>query len=237
MAFTYNDPVIWAEYAIDTAKACRQLGIKAVAVTAGYITPQARPEFYSVMDAANVDLKAFTEVFYKRLTLSHLEPVLDTLKWLKHESNVWFEITNLVIPHENDSEGEFQAMCEWILVNLGTDVPLHFTAFRPDFRLDQRPPTPPATLLRARKIAIDLGLKYVYVGNVDDVRHQSTYCPSCQALLVERNWYEIGKYNIEGPPGSCASCGCAVAGVFAATKGSWGRKRMPVSISDWQEEQ
>ncbi|CAN5312120.1 AmmeMemoRadiSam system radical SAM enzyme [soil metagenome] len=237
VAFTYNDPVIWAEYAIDTAKACRQLGIKAVAVTAGYITAEARPEFYSVMDAANVDLKAFTEVFYKRLTLSHLEPVLDTLKWLKHESNVWFEITNLVIPQENDSAAEFQAMCQWILENLGCDVPLHFTAFHPDFRLDQRPPTPPATLVRAREIAMRLGLKYVYVGNVDDVRHQSTYCPGCREILVERNWYEIGKYNIDGAlgeGGTCAKCGEGIAGVFGAKKGKWGRKRMPVSISDWR---
>lgn len=245
VAFTYNDPVVWAEYAIDTARACRQLGIKTVAVTAGYITDEARPEFYSVMDAANVDLKAFTETFYSKLTLSQLAPVLDTLKWLKHESDVWFEITNLVIPDANDSSEEFQSMCEWILTNLGDEVPLHFTAFHPDYRLDDRPPTPPATLLRARQIAMRLGLKYVYVGNVDDVKHQSTCCPTCSTLLIERNWYEIGAYriiaaggvedtaNIDKGQGKCARCDTIIAGHFAAGKGSWGRKRMPVSISDY----
>ncbi|MBX9669707.1 MAG: AmmeMemoRadiSam system radical SAM enzyme [Candidatus Obscuribacterales bacterium] len=228
VAFTYNDPVVWAEYAIDTAKACHQLGLKAVAVTAGYITPEARSEFYSVMDAANVDLKAFTEQFYQRLTLSHLEPVLDTLKWLKHESDVWFEITNLVIPEENDSVEEITRMCDWIAENLGDDVPLHFTAFHPDFKLMHRPPTPPSTLLRAREIAKKTGLKYVYVGNVDDVKHQSTYCPSCGELLIERNWYELGKYGIKD--GRCSKCECGVAGLFENERGNWGRKRLPLSF-------
>jgi len=231
VAFTYNDPVIWAEYAIDTARACRELGVKAVAVTAGYIGDDARPDFYSVMDAANVDLKAFTEVFYKKLTLSHLEPVLKTLQWLKDESDVWFEITNLVIPEENDSSDEFKAMCAWILTNLGDSVPLHFTAFHPDFRMDNRPPTPPTTLLRAREIAMRQGLKYVYVGNIDDAPHQSTYCPSCQALLIERNWFEIGRYDLD--KNRCCHCGEAVPGVFGDKAGQWGRKRVPVTISDW----
>ncbi|MBS2006664.1 MAG: AmmeMemoRadiSam system radical SAM enzyme [Cyanobacteria bacterium SZAS TMP-1] len=231
VAFTYNDPVIWAEYAIDTAKACRELGIKTVAVTAGYITDEARPEFYSVMDAANVDLKAFTEQFYRKVTLSSLEPVLNTLKWLKHESNVWFEITNLVIPDLNDNTTEFEQMCQWILEELGPDVPLHFTAFHPDFRMNDKQPTPKSTLLRARKIALKAGLNYVYTGNVDDSKHQSTYCPSCKKLLIERNWYELGRYNLDG--NKCRACGSAVAGVFAAEKGNWGRRRLPVSIEDW----
>src|SRR6186997_1227136 len=161
-AYTYNDPVIWAEYAIDAAKACRAVGVKSVAVTAGYITPQARPAFYEYMDAANVDLKGFTEHFYKHLTLSHLEPVKDTLRWLVHESNVWTEITNLIIPRENDSTDELKAMCDWILEALGPDVPVHFTAFHPDFRMQDREHTPAETLLRAYEIAHRAGLHYAY---------------------------------------------------------------------------
>jgi len=233
VAFTYNDPVIWAEYAIDTAKACHQLGIKTVAVTAGYITPEARPEFYSVMDAANVDLKAFSDLFYRKVTLSSIEPVLDTLKWLKHQSNVWFEITNLVIPDANDGSDEFERMCEWIVKELGTDVPLHFTAFHPDFRMLDKSATPKKTLLRARKIALSHGLKYVYIGNVDDTKHQSTYCPSCKKIVIERNWYELGRYNLDG--NLCKNCGGQIAGVFGSDKGNWGRRRMPVSIENWAE--
>lgn len=227
VAFTYNDPVIWLEYAHDTALACREAGIKTVAVTAGYITEQARPDFYRYIDAVNVDLKSFSETFYQRLTLSHLAPVLDTLKWLRHQSNVWLEITNLVIPHENDSDDEISRMCEWLAVNLGDSVPVHFTAFHPDFRLKKRPPTPPATLVRARQIAGSFGLKYVYTGNVDDPANQSTYCPGCQMLLIERNWFEIGRYEIED--GACRYCREKIPGVFERGKGDWGRKRVPVS--------
>ncbi len=228
VAFTYNDPVIWMEYALDTAKACRQAGIKTVAVTAGYITPEARPEFYSCMDAANVDLKAFTEKFYKHLTLAALEPVLDTLKWLKHESDVWFEITNLIIPEENDSPDELKAMCDWIVTNLGEEVPMHFTAFHPDFKLMNRPPTPASTLIAARDIAIKAGIKYAYTGNVNDVKRQSTYCPACSNLLIERDWFELGKYNIKN--GCCNKCGTKISGVFEDKKGNWGRKRLPISF-------
>jgi AmmeMemoRadiSam system radical SAM enzyme len=232
VAFTYNDPVIWAEYAIDTAKACRQLGIKSVAVTAGYITPEARPEFYSVMDAANVDLKAFTEQFYQKLTLSHLEPVLDTLKWLKHESDVWFEITNLIIPEENDAKDELERMCDWIVSNLGEEVPVHFTAFHPDFRLQNRPATPHETLIGAWEQARKAGIKYAYVGNVYDVERQSTYCPGCGQCLIQRDWYELGKYLIKD--GRCSKCSHEIAGVFDNKKGSWGRKRVPVIFEKGQ---
>ena len=228
VAFTYNDPVIWAEYAIDTAKACHQVGIKAVAVTAGYITPEARPEFYSVMDAANVDLKAFTEHFYEKLTLSKLEPVLDTLKWLKHESNVWFEITNLMIPEENDSPEEIERMCDWIVTNIGDQVPIHFTAFHPDFKLDYRPPTPHETLIRAREQAIKAGIKYAYVGNVYDLDRESTYCPGCGECVIQRDWYQLGSYKIKD--GKCDKCGFAIAGVFDGAKGNWGRKRVAVTF-------
>jgi AmmeMemoRadiSam system radical SAM enzyme len=229
IAFTYNDPVIWAEYAIDTAKACHEIGLKTVAVTAGYITDLARPEFYSVMDAANVDLKAFTEKFYKRLTLAALQPVLDTLCWLRNESNVWFEITNLVIPDENDSVDEIARMSDWIATNIGDDVPLHFTAFHPDFRLMDHPPTPPETLIRAREQAIKAGLKYVYAGNTHDTKAGSTYCPKCKECLIERDWYDILAYNMKG--NKCGNCGTVIPGLFEDRPGDWGRRRVPVQLS------
>lgn len=229
VAFTYNDPVIWAEYAIDTARACRALGIKTVAVTAGYITPEARRTFYSEMDAANVDLKAFTEDFYWHLTSSHLEPVLDTLRWLKHETNVWFELTNLVIPDENDSADELSRMCDWVLESLGDEVPIHFTAFHPDFRLLDHPKTPLAKLVEAYDLATTRGLKYVYVGNVHDPAHESTYCPNCSTLLIERNWHELRTYRLQG--NRCGRCQHVIAGHFAAEPGDWGQRRLPVDIS------
>lgn len=230
VAFTYNDPVIWAEYAIDTARACHAVGIKTVAVTAGYISSEARGEFYSVMDAANVDLKGFTPEFYQFLTLSKIDPVLETLRWLKHESNVWFEITNLMIPGENDSPEETARMCDWIVENLGPDVPVHFTAFHPDFRMPDHPPTPPATLQRARQQALQAGIRYAYVGNVHDVAGQSTRCPGCQSLLIERDWYQLGQYRLNG--NRCGKCGAAIAGVFEERPGAWGPQRKPIRISD-----
>lgn len=232
VAFTYNDPVIWAEYAIDTAKACHEVGIKTVAVTAGYISAEARGEFYSVMDAANVDLKGFTPEFYKFLTLSKLEPVLETLRWLKHETNVWFEITNLMIPGENDSPDETARMCDWIVENLGPDVPVHFTAFHPDFRMLDYQHTPPATLARARKQALSAGIRYPYVGNTHDTAGQSTYCPACESLLIERDWYELGRYGMQG--NKCGQCGETIPGVFEEQPGKWGAKRQPIRISEPQ---
>jgi len=229
VAFTYNDPVIWAEYAIDTAKACRALGLKTVAVTAGYITAEARPEFYSVMDAANVDLKAFSEQFYKRVTLSELQPVLDTLIWLKHESDVWFEITNLMIPGENDSVEETAAMCDWIVNNLGDEVPVHFTAFHPDFRMMDKIATPASTVARARQQALKAGIKYAYVGNVHDKNGQTTYCPNCRTSLIVRDWYEIRDYKMKD--NACKRCGTIIKGAFEAKPGKWGRVRQPVDMS------
>ena len=233
VAYTYNDPIIWAEYAIDVAAACRELDIKSVAVTAGYITDVARGPFFNAMDAANVDLKSFTEDFYYSLTSSHLQPVLDTLKWLKHESDVWFEITNLIIPQANDSEAELAEMCDWVLEQIGDDVPIHFSAFHPDFRMTDRPPTPHETLLAAYDIARARGLKYVYVGNVDDQQHQSTYCPQCQGLLIERNWYELGAYHLN--ENRCAHCNTTINGHFDQKPGDWGRKRQPVRIANYSE--
>ena len=228
VAYTYNDPVVWAEYAIDTARACRAAGIKNVAVTAGYITAEARGPFYEFMDAANVDLKAFTEEFYYRITYSHLQPVLDTLTWLKRETQVWFEITNLIIPDANDRPDEIQQMSDWILSAVGDDVPVHFSAFHPDFRMTDRPRTPHETLIKAHEIATKTGLKHVYVGNVDDVRRQSTYCPKCRNVLIERNWYELGVYALNG--NHCRHCGTELAGHFAERPGNWGRKRQPVDM-------
>ncbi|MAX36182.1 AmmeMemoRadiSam system radical SAM enzyme [Gimesia sp.] len=228
VAFTYNDPIIWSEYAIETSKACHARGIKTVAVTAGYITEQARADFFEHIDAANIDLKAFTEEFYYRITLSHLQPVLETLKWLKQETDVWFEITNLVIPQANDNDSEFQQMCDWILKEVGPDVPLHFSAFHPDFRMRDRGGTPPETLVRAREIALAAGLKYVYTGNVNDVARQSTYCPHCQQTLIERNWYQLGKYALRGH--RCGYCDTEIAGHFSDKPGDWGQKRLPVDI-------
>jgi len=235
VAFTYNDPVIWAEYAIDTAKACRAVGIQSVAVTAGYISPEARRDFYAHMDAANVDLKAFTEDFYRKITYSHLEPVLDTLRYLKHETDVWFEITNLVIPDANDSDDELTRMCDWILEALGPDVPIHFSAFHPDFRMTDRHRTPPETLLRAHQIAKRAGLHYPYVGNIHNVAHSSTYCRACSALLIERDWYQLGSYGMLGD--LCGLCGVQQSGRFSDKPGDWGRKRQPVNLDSFRQSQ
>jgi len=229
VAFTYNDPVIFAEYAMDAADACHDLGIQAVAVTAGYIGVEARRDFYAKMDAANVDLKGFTDEFYVKVCGAHLQPVLDTLVYLHHETDVWTEITTLLIPGKNDSPEEVRAMSQWIFRELGPDVPLHFTAFHPDWRMRDHPPTPPETLTRARAIAMGHGLRYVYTGNVHDPAGGSTYCHGCGALLIGRDWYELNGWGLDAH-GHCRSCGVATAGVFEAEPGSWGRNRQPVTF-------
>jgi pyruvate formate lyase activating enzyme len=233
VAYTYNDPVIFHEYAIDVAKACAADGIKSVAVTAGYVCPEPRAEFYRYMDAANVDLKAFSETFYHKLTGSHLEPVLDTLKYLKQETDVWFELTTLLIPGENDSEAELEAMTQWVVEQLGTDVPMHFSAFHPDWKMTDHPPTPPATLKMARRIALKNGVRYAYVGNVHDPAGDSTYCHQCGALLIGRDWYELSDWNLT-PEGACQACGTPCAGVFEARPGEWGAKRLPVRLANYR---
>ncbi len=232
VAFTYNDPVIFHEYAVDVAIACRELGVKTVAVTAGYVSPEPRAEFYAHMDAANVDLKAFTEDFYHRITGSHLEPVLETLVYLKHETEVWFEITNLMIPGENDSPAEIEAMTRWIVDNLGPDVPLHFSAFHPDWKMRDKPRTPHATLRMARRIALETGLRYVYLGNVHDADADSTYCHGCGKLIIGRDWYQLEAWSLSDD-GRCRDCGTACAGVFDGPPGAWGRKRLPVRLRDF----
>jgi pyruvate formate lyase activating enzyme len=230
VAFTYNDPVIFAEYAMDVADACHARGVQTVAVTAGYMHDQARREFYAKMDAANVDLKAFTDDFYFKLTGSHLQPVLDTLVYLKHETKVWFEITTLLIPGHNDSDEEVTAMCRWLMNELGPDVPLHFSAFHPDHKMPDVPATPPATLIRARNIALKTGLHHVYTGNVRHREGDTTYCPHCQAVLIERDWHQIVQYRLS-PQGSCPDCGTSIAGRFATQAGNFGRRRIPIAIN------
>ncbi len=230
VAFTYNDPVIFHEYAIDVADACRAEGLAAVAVTAGYVCAEPRAEFYEHMDAANVDLKAFTEEFYKRACAGHLDPVLETLEYLRHETDVWFEITTLLIPGLNDSPAEIDELTSWIADRLGVDVPVHFTAFHPDFKMLDRPPTPPATLTGARRIALDNGLRYVYTGNVHDPTGQTTYCHACGAALIERDWYRLGRWGLDGR-GRCDACGEPCAGVFESAPGTWGPRREPVRLA------
>ncbi len=229
VAFTYNDPVIFAEYAMDVADACRARGVAAVAVTAGYIHAEARRDFYAKMDAANVDLKAFTDEFYFKLCGARLEPVLDTLVYLKHETAVWFEITTLLIPGKNDSVEEITGECAWIMRELGADVPLHFTAFHPDFKMTDIERTPAATLQRARQIAIDTGLKYVYTGNIHDTEGGTTFCPSCRAPLIVRDWHIIVT-NAVTPDGRCPHCSTRIAGTFDAVHGRFGRRRIPVAV-------
>ena len=232
IAYTYNDPVIFLEYAVDVAKECRKLGIKNVAVTAGYICEEPRVEFFENMDAANVDLKAFTEDFYHKVTGSHLEPVLDTLRYIKHETNVWLEITTLMIPGYNDSEKEVDEMTQWVVKELGPDVPMHFTAFHPDWKMQNVPSTPFETLVRSRDIALKNGVRYAYTGNVHDAKGESTYCHQCGKKLIGRDWYVLSDWNLTDD-GHCKSCGAQCAGVFDGPAGDWGAKRRPVRLSDF----
>jgi pyruvate formate lyase activating enzyme len=228
VAFTYNDPTIFTEYAMDTADACHALGVKTVAVTAGYIYPEPRRELYAKIDAANVDLKAFTDAFYRKVTASSLEPVKDTLRYLVKETSVWTEITTLLIPGLNDSDAELTQLAEFVAGDLGIDVPLHFSAFHPDYRMMDIPATPVETLRRARRIAMRAGLRYVYTGNVHDREGDTTHCPGCEAAVIERDWYQILGSNLDR--GQCGSCGEAIAGRFGESVGSFGRRRMRVVL-------
>lgn len=212
IAFTYNDPTIIGEFVIETARLAKEHNIHSVMVTAGYITLQARKEIYKDIKAANVDLKAFTEDFYKKITFSELAPVLDTLKWLKNETDVWFEITNLKIPDENDSIEETKNMCNWILENLGDEIPLHFTAFHPDFKMKDKVRTPAETVTKARELAMSLGIKYCYVGNVHDISGQTTYCPKCKTAVIVRDWHNVLSENLNKD--CCKNCGTKIAGFF-----------------------
>jgi pyruvate formate lyase activating enzyme len=230
IAFTYNDPVIFHEYAIDVAAACHEHDVKTIAVSAGYVCAEPRTEFYQDIDAVNIDLKAFTEDFYHRITGSHLAAVLETLSYIKHETDAWLEITNLVIPGENDSDKELNQMTEWIASELGPDVPLHFSAFHPDWKMRDKPQTPIETLRKARSIAIMNGLKYVYTGNVHDREGDTTFCYECGEELIVRDWYEIKAWSLD-QAGKCPKCNTTCAGVFDSVHGNWGSKRLPIQLN------
>ena len=228
VAFTYNDPVVFAEYAIDCAQAARELGLRSVAVTAGYIGERARERFFAHMDAANVDLKAFTSQFYRKQCFAELQPVLETLEYVARETSVWLEITTLLIPGHNDGEAEIDQLCAFVRERVGAEVPLHFTGFHPDFKLVDAPATPAATLVRARQQALRAGLRHVYTGNVHDREGQSTWCSGCRSLLIERDWYKLGAWHLRG--GACERCGTPLAGRFDEQPGSWGARRARLRI-------
>lgn len=235
VAYTYNDPVIFMEYALDVAKVCREQGIKSVAVTAGYIKEAPRRDFFALMDAANVDLKGFSEEFYHSLTGARLAPILETLEYIKHETQVWLELTTLLIPGYNDSDAEIDEMNRWVVERLGPDVPMHFTAFHPDWKMRGVPPTPPDTLTRARRLAMDNGVRYAYTGNVHDDAGQSTYCHSCRSLLIGRSGYSITAWALDAH-GACRRCGTVCAGVFEERPGAWGPRRRPVRLAEFRVE-
>jgi pyruvate formate lyase activating enzyme len=229
VAYTYNDPVIFLEYAVDVAQACRERGIKSVAVSAGYICDEPRVEFFQHMDAANIDLKGFTESFYRDLCSARLGPVLDTLEYIKHQTSVWLEITTLLIPGQNDSPAEIEALSRWVLEHLGPEVPLHFTAFHPDWKMRNIPATPAATLRMARRIAKEVGLQHVFTGNTHDAEGQSTYCHACNTVLIGRDWHELTAWNLT-PAGTCGSCGAPCPGVFEGSPGTWGLRRRSMTV-------
>jgi pyruvate formate lyase activating enzyme len=230
VAFTYNDPTIFAEYAMDAADACHELGVYAVAVTAGYVHAEPRRELYAKMDAANIDLKGFTEQFYFQQTGGHLAPVLDTLQYVRHETDCWLEITTLLIPGLNDSDAELEALTRWVADRLGPEVPLHFSAFHPDYKMTDVPPTPPATLSRARSIGLSNGLHYVYTGNVHDREGGTTFCPGCREPLIERDWFDVFGCSLDAR-GQCPHCGCRIAGRFGAFQGRVTGRRRPVRVA------
>ena len=228
VAFTYNDPVIFLEYARDVAAACKEQDICTVAVTAGYVNPEPRRELFSFTDAANIDLKAFDDGFYRRIAGGQLEPVLDALRYLKHETDVWFEITNLVIPEHNDADDDIRRMADWIVEELGSEVPLHLSGFHPSYKMRDVPPTPRATLRRARDIAKRAGVHHVYTGNVHDREGDTTYCAACGTVLISRDWYEVLAWNLED--GACPDCGARCAGIFEPSPGTWGARRLSVQM-------
>jgi pyruvate formate lyase activating enzyme len=233
VAYTYNDPVVFHEYAIAVAQACRARGVKNVAVTAGYVCAEPRAEFFREMDAANVDLKAFSEDFYYKVTGAHLQPVLETLVYLKRETKVWLELTTLLIPGLNDSDAELHAMTQWVVENLGPDVPMHFTAFHPDYRLLDVHPTPAATLQRARRIARENGVRHAYTGNIRDREGGSSFCHACAAPLIQREGYRLDGWQLDDS-GRCAHCATPLAGVFEGAPGQWGARRIRVSVPPGQ---
>ncbi len=229
IAYTYNDPVIFLEYAVDVAEACHLRGVRNVAVSAGYICAEPRREFFRHMDAANIDLKAFTERFYAKVCSGRLATVLDTLLYLAHDTDVWLETTTLLIPGENDSDREISEMTTWVVENLGADIPMHFTAFHPDYRMQDIPPTPASTLHRARRIAMNNGVRYAYTGNIRDSTGATTWCHRCGALLIERHGYQISQWQLDAR-GRCLRCQSPLPGVFESQPGTWGARSLPVRM-------
>jgi len=229
VAFTYNDPIIFHEYAIDIARVARRENVKTVAVTAGYVCEEPRKEFFRHMDAVNVDLKAFSEDFYRKLCGASLANVLETLQYIRHHTECWLELTTLLIPGHNDSDQEVKEMCAWVAAELGPDVPMHFSAFHPDWKMQDVPATPSATLKRARQIALAEGIHYAYTGNVHDADGGSTYCTNCGETLIERDWYQLGRWGLDHH-GNCKQCGTHCAGHFEDHPGQWGRRRLPVRM-------
>ena len=212
VAFTYNEPIISKEYVQDVAAACRSAGLKTVAVSNGFISEKHRSDFYDSMDAANIDLKSFSETFYRDYCNGELEPVKETLRYLAR-SNAWLEVTTLLIPALNDSDAEIDALCNWFADNLGREIPLHFSAFYPANRLQTLPSTPPLTLFRAREIALSFALCYVYTGNIDDPAGQTTYCPQCDQTVIMRHRYTVDEYEIDDES-CCKYCGQTINGCF-----------------------
>ena len=230
VAFTYNDPVIFLEYARDVAAACHQRGVRTVAVTAGYVNPAPRAELFSFIDAVNVDLKAYDDAFYRRVCGGQLAPVLETLRYLRHETDVWLEITNLVIAGYNDSDQQLRTMCDWIVKELGPDVPLHLSAFHPSYKMRHVPPTAPSTLRRARAIAKSAGIGHVYLGNVRDREGDTTFCADCGATLIERQGYELRRWHLVD--GRCPDCRAVCPGVFEHHAGVWRGRRLAVRLGE-----
>ncbi len=229
VALTYNDPVIFLEYGKDVAEACHQIGVKVVAVTNGYLNEAPREEFFSFVDAANVDLKAFSDDFYRRLTGGDLQTVLNTLIYIKKETKVWLEITTLLIPDENDGPAELRQLSEWVCNELGPETPLHFSAFHPDFKMTGKHATPIDSLIKAREIALNTGMHHVYTGNVYYTPGDTTFCRNCGKVLIERDWYNLTSYQLT-KSGCCKYCGTQLGGHFATGPGSWGSKRKPIRI-------
>ncbi|HOJ04633.1 MAG TPA: AmmeMemoRadiSam system radical SAM enzyme [Bacteroidota bacterium] len=213
VALTYNEPVVYLEYALDIARACHERGIRTVAVTAGYIAADAREEFFAHMDAANVDLKAFSPEFYRRLCSADIAVVKDTLRHIRLHSDTWLEITTLLIPGENDSDEEITALARWVRDELGPDVPLHLSAFHPAWRMLDHQRTSVQSLRNARDLAMLEGLRFVYIGNVRDKVGTSTHCPHCGTLLIARDGYHIDRVGMD-THGCCTECGAGMAGRF-----------------------
>jgi pyruvate formate lyase activating enzyme len=234
IAFTYNDPIIFMEYALDVADAASEQGVRSVAVTAGYICKEPCEDFFKPMDAVNVDLKAFTERFYKKICAAELAPTLDTLRYIHGETNAWLEITTLLIPGENDSNREIEELSSWVSDELSPNVPLHFSAFHPDWKMTDKQRTPATTLIRARNIALANGLNYVYTGNVHDPAGGSTYCPGCHKMVIERDWYQLGSWRLDAD-GCCSNCARMIDGVFNSGPGTWGPRRELVKIIEQTE--